>query len=386
VSKIETVQGGGAPLRLGLITNQAFSISNFRGPLVRALVARGITVLALAPDYDETSRAAVRALGAEPIDSSMCRSGTNPLRDLLDLFRLARQLRGLRLDISFAYFIKPVIYGTLAARRAGIARRFAMIEGAGYVFTEEEHPSLRRRLLRGFVTRLYRLGLAQAHKVFLLNRDDRELFVGERMVEAGKVEMLNGIGLDLEHFRTAPLPGPPACFVLVARLLREKGVYDYVDAARLVKAKHSAARFLLLGSVDLNPGSVREAEVRAWVDEGVIEWPGQVSDVRQWIAQAGVFVLPSYYREGLPRSTQEAMAMGRAIITTNAPGCRETVEDGVNGFAVPVRDPQALAAAMLRFVEHPELIDPMGRASRRMAESRFDVHEINARILACMGL
>ena len=171
---------------------------------------------------------------------------------------------------------------------------------------------------------------------------------------------------------------------LVAHLLREKWVEDYAAAARLVKQQHPQARFILLGGLDENPGSITQAEVQTWVDEGVLEWPGH-SAVPPWLAQTSVFVLPSY-REGVPASTQEAMAMGRAIITTDVPGCRETVVDGDNGFLVPVRDPQALAQAMLRFINQPELIARMGVRSRQMAEEKFDVHKVNARLLQEMGL
>lgn len=372
-------------LRLAMISNQAFSIINFRGPLVSEMVKRGCTVYALAPDYDASTRASVIALGATPVDYSMSRAGMNPARDVLDLIRLAFLLRQLKVDASFAYFIKPVIYGTLAARLAHIKKRYAMIEGAGYVFIEEKVSNWRRKLLRKFATGLYRLGLSQAHRVFMLNADDKQLFVEEKMVQADKVQLLNGIGLDLSHYRmTAPVL-EPFTFILVARLLREKGIYEYVDAARQVKASHPEIRFLLLGSIDLNPGSVAEHTVLEWVQEGLIEWPGQVSDVREWLAKASVFVLPSY-REGLPRSTQEAMAMGRAIITTDVPGCRDTVSDGANGYRVPARDAVALAHAMLKLINHPELLAPMGQSGRRMAEQRFDVKKINSVILNVMNI
>ncbi|WP_409030916.1 glycosyltransferase family 4 protein [Janthinobacterium sp. CG_23.3] len=370
---------------MALVSNQAFSIFNFRGPLVAEMIQRGCTVYALAPDYDTASRAAVRALGAIPLDCSMSRTGMNPVRDLLDLLRLAWLLRKLNVDASFTYFIKPVIYGTLAARLAGVKKRYAMIEGAGYVFIDEAAPTKRRRLLRAFVTRLYRAGLSQADRVFMLNGDDKQLFVDENMVDADKVQLLNGIGLDLRHFQTTAPALPPFTFLLVARLLREKGIYEYVTAAREVKARHPAARFILVGSIDLNPGSIAESEVRAWVAEGLIEWPGQVADVRPWIAQASVFVLPSY-REGLPRSTQEAMAMGRPVITTDVPGCRDTVADGVNGFIVPARDAGALAGAMRRFIDQPELVPSMGKAGRCVAEQKYDVHTINAVILDIMNI
>jgi glycosyltransferase involved in cell wall biosynthesis len=210
------------------------------------------------------------------------------------------------------------------------------------------------------------------------------MFINEGMVAAARVHLLDGIGLDLDHYESAPPVLKPVCFILIARLMREKGIYDYIDAARKVKSEHPEVRFLLVGGIDPTPGSVTEAELAEWVAEGLIEYPGQVSDIRLWIAQASVFVLPSYYREGLPRSTQEAMAMGRPVITTDWVGCRETVVEGVNGFMVPIRDPVALSRAMLAFVEHPGKIYGMGRASRRMTEERFDVHKINERILGLM--
>ncbi len=340
-----------------------------------------MTVFALAPDYNDESRAAVLALGATPIDSSLSRTGMNPFRDMADLIRLSLQLSRLRLDAVFAYFIKPVIYGTLAARLAGVPQRIAMIEGAGYVFTDDDNVSAGRRLLRLFVVKLYTLGLSQAHRVFLLNPDDKAMFVSMGMVAEDKVRLLDGIGVDLDRFSVPPPVVRPVCFILIARLLREKGIHEYIRAARSIKAVYPEVRFLLVGDVDRNPGSISEADVRSWEVEGIVEWPGQVADVRDWLRQASVFVLPSY-REGLPRSTQEAMAMARPVITTDAPGCRATVTDGVNGFIVPARSSQALEQAMLKFIEQPELIENMGEMSRAMAERRFNVHTINAQILA----
>lgn len=372
-------------MRFALITSQAFSLSNFRGPLITALVAQGIQVLAFAPDYDEQSRASVRALGAMPIDYSLSRTGVNPLSDTFNTVRLAVLLNRLRPDVTLSYFIKPVIFGTLAAWLAGVPRRVAMIEGLGYVFTPsgENQPFL-RKLLRSLVSWLYRFALARAHKVIFLNSDDIDEFVGAGLVQDSKVVKLGGIGVDLADW---PLTKPvtrPVMFLLAARLLREKGIVEFAEAARLVKVRHSEVRFVLLGGLDPNPGGLGHPEVQAWVTERVLEWPGHVA-VKPWLAQTSVFVLPSY-REGVPRSTQEAMAMGRAVITTNAPGCRETVDEGVNGFLVPVRDVPALVNAMLRFVETPALIETMGLESRRLAEDRFDVNKINERLLDILGV
>jgi glycosyltransferase involved in cell wall biosynthesis len=310
----------------------------------------------------------------------------NPLHDIADFFRLIRLLRSLEVDLLLAYFIKPVIYGMLAARLAGVPERFAMIEGAGYVFGDDDRLSLSRRVLRIVVRSLYRVSLRYAERIFMLNHDDQKQFVTERMTSADKIQLLDGTGLDLNHYRMTPPVLQPICFVLVARLLREKGVYIYINAARKVKALRPEIRFLLLGSVDPNPGSVTLAEIGEWVAEGLIEHPGHVQDVRPWIAQASVFVLPSYYREGLPRSIQEAMAMGRPIITTDWIGCKETVDEGVNGYKVPVRNVDAVVSAMMKFIDHPDLVAVMGVESRRIAERRFDVQKINALMMETMNV
>jgi glycosyltransferase involved in cell wall biosynthesis len=176
----------------------------------------------------------------------------------------------------------------------------------------------------------------------------------------------------------------PFTFLLVARLLREKGILEYVEAARLVKAKYPKVRFILLGALDVNPSSLTQKELDSWVSEGLLEWPGHVA-VQPWLTQTSVFVLPSY-REGLPRSTQEAMAMARPVITTDVPGCRETVIENVNGFLVPARDSAALAQAMFKFVEQPDLVGPMGQQSRLMAEMYFDGQQKTQDLISILRL
>lgn len=371
--------------KIAIISHYAPSLLGFRGPLIKRLVKQGVRVLALAPDFNIQTRSAVAALGAEPIDIPMSRTGMNPFVEALNTWHLMRLLKKLQPDVTLGYTIKPVIFGSIAAKLAGVPRRFAMVEGLGYVFTPgAEGFSFKRRILKRLVLWLYRIGMAQADKVIFLNPDDPAELVAERVLPPEECFLLGGIGVDLAQWSFQPPVLAPVTFMLVARLLREKGVQDYAAAARLVKQQHPQARFILLGGLDENPGSITQAEVQTWVDEGVLEWPGH-SAVPPWLAQTSVFVLPSY-REGVPASTQEAMAMGRAIITTDVPGCRETVVDGDNGFLVPVRDPQALAQAMLRFINQPELIARMGVRSRQMAEEKFDVHKVNARLLQEMGL
>lgn len=368
--------------RMAIVSNQAFSIVNFRGDLIRDLVSRGVEVFAFAPDFDEDLECEVRGLGAIPVHVEMDRVGLNPLVAIKIVWMLSRKLRSLRIDAVLSYFIKPVIYGGLAARICGVRSVYSMIEGAGYIYSDEV-SSLSRSFLRRVVSFLYRVSLCSSSRVFLLNEDDYRLFVEGRLVDAHKVIRLPGIGLNLERFNQQEPATQSIMFTFIGRLLREKGVADFVSAARMMKVKYPQVDFVIVGDTDANPDSIRREEVLHWVDEGIIQWVGKVADVRAWLGQTSVLVHPSYYREGLPRSIQEAMATGRPVITTDSVGCRESIEDCVNGFLVPVKSPNCIAEAMERFVNDPQLIVRMGRESRRIAEVKFDVHKINEKLLAC---
>ncbi|MCL1886918.1 MAG: glycosyltransferase family 4 protein, partial [Betaproteobacteria bacterium] len=224
------------------------------------------------------------------------------------------------------------------------------------------------------------------HKVILLNSDDQTDLMKMKLIDPSRTMLISGIGVDLSFFQNTPAVKEPVTFILIARMLREKGIYDFVHAARILRETYPKTRFLLVGGTDANPGSIKEAELSQWHNEKIVDWARQVSDVRPYLRQSSVFVLPSYYREGLPRSTQEAMAMGRPVITTNSPGCRDTVIDGKNGFIVPVRSPDALVKAMERFIKSPDLIESMGRESRELAEQHYDVNKINRKILSILDI
>lgn len=371
---------------IAVIANGAFSIANFRGPLIRAMIGRGVRVYALAPDYDPTTREAVLRLGAEPVDISLERTGMRPLRDLLDAARLVHVLRRLKPDATFAYFIKPVIYGSLAARLAGVRCRYALVAGVGYVFISEgRRETLKHSALRWLVLRLYRLGFAACRTVFFQNEEDISHFVGAGALPHEKAVRLNGTGVDLSYFAPAPSVVRPIRFLLIARLLREKGICEFVEAARIVRGHCGDCEFILLGGFDPSPGGFASEQIEEWKKEGIVQFMGHIDDVRPWIARSSIYVLPSY-REGAPRSTQEAMAMARPVITTDAVGCRETVIEGVNGFMVPIRDAAALASAMMNFVNNPSLIGKMGAESRRLAERKFDIDHINETMLAVIGI
>jgi glycosyltransferase involved in cell wall biosynthesis len=373
------------PVRVAIISHHAPTIVSFRGALIRSLVQRGAEVWVLAPDYTPEIKKSVCALGAMVADYPLHRTGMNPFEDLQTFFALRRILMQIHPHIVLPYTIKPVIYGTLAAALVGVPQRITLIEGLGYAFIDTPSLTLKSRLIRALIKRLYSLALRRAQTVLFLNRDDLNEFVQIGIVERNQALLLGGIGVDLEEWLPTPPALEPVTFTLAARLIREKGIVEFAEAARRIRMRYPNTRFLLLGGLDTNPGALMQQEVDAWVQQGILEWCGHVPDVKPYLKQTSVYVLPSYYREGVPRSTQEAMAMARPVITTDAPGCRETVIDGVNGFLVPPRDVDALVAAMERFILQPELIITMGQASRKLAEERFDVQKINAIILQAMG-
>ena len=372
--------------RITLIGHAAGATLNFRAPLIADLVAAGWQVEVLAPDWTPDQLQRLRDLGAQAGTFPLSRTGLNPLQDLRTLWALYRHLRDSRPDAVLTYAAKTNVWGMLGAAWAGVPHRVAMVEGMGFAFTEGDGGrSLKQRMVGVALANLYRMAFRLAHRVIVLNPDDANDLQRQCGLEPQKTLLLGGIGVPLSEWPFHPPHTHPMTFTLVARLLREKGVLEFLQAARLIKERHPNTRFFLLGALDDNPGSLREADIQPWVCAGIIEWPGQVN-VKPWLAQTSVFVLPSFYREGVPRSTQEAMAMGRAVITTDVPGCRETVVDGANGFLVPPRNVPALVAAMQRFIDEPNLIERMGAESRRLAEERFDVRRANAILVQTLNV
>ncbi|WP_370231041.1 glycosyltransferase family 4 protein [Marinobacter nauticus] len=368
-----------------LIASFPDSLIKFRGPLLRALVAKGLDVHVAAPDLADVPdiRTELEALGITLHEIGLKRTGTNPVADLATVAELCRLMRRIRADYVLGYTIKPVIYGSLAAWLAGVPKRFSLVTGLGYAFTGE--ASGKRGLLRKLIQRLYRFGLSRSRKVFFQNPDDEALFRQLKLLPADIPScVVNGSGVDVADYALAPLPEKPS-FLLIARLLGDKGVREYAQAARKVKARYPDAVFRLVGWIDDNPDAISQQELDGWVNTGTVEFLGKLADVRPAIADCNVYVLPSY-REGTPRTVLEAMAMGRPVITTDAPGCRETVTDGDNGFLVPVQAVDELAAAMVRFLENPELVAGMGERSRLVAERKYDVHRVNEFMLAEMGI
>ncbi|MDF3384585.1 MULTISPECIES: glycosyltransferase family 4 protein [unclassified Sulfitobacter] len=371
-----------------VVAGQAASLVNFRLPLLQRFRAMGYEVHACAPGLlgDQETACILKQNGILLHDVPFKRAGINPASDLLAVQVLYKALRAARPDIVLCYTVKPVIWGTLAAAAARVPRRIALITGLGYAFTGKARG--KRYLVRRVLFGLYRKALQRADHVFFQNPDDAAEFRSLRLLAPdASVSVVNGSGVDLEHFAPAPLPplsGGPR-FLLVARMLGDKGIREFATAAARIKATHPHVEFNLVGGTDANPDSIPPRTLKAWVAEKSVIWHGAQADVRPCLGACHVYVLPSY-REGTPRSVLEAMATGRAIITTDAPGCRETVVPGVNGFLVPPRDAKALEQAMRRFLEEPDLIQEMGRESLRIARGRYDVMQVNEQMLQDMGL
>ncbi len=370
-------------MKIVIVASLTKSLINFRGSLLEAIVESGDhEVIACAPEDDQKTIGELRKIGVAFRRMPMARASTNPFADLHTLARLSLLFRKERPDIVLAYTQKPIIYGGMAARLSPRARFFAMQSGLGFAFSEE---NTNRRLQR-LVSFLYRIGVAKAETVFVFNSDDEaEMRVHKILGPRHSVVQVPGSGVDIGQFSEQPFPERPT-FLLVARLMRDKGLYEFVEAARRVRAANPSARFQILGPFDANPASIAAADLDRWREEGVIEYLGVTDDVRPFLADSTVFVLPSFHREGLPRSILEAMATGRPIITTQTPGCRETVVEGENGFLVQARDAGALAEAMIKFMQDPLLAARMGAASRGLAETKFDVDIVNDRVLRTIGL
>lgn len=367
-------------MKVMICLNTAWNLLNFRAGLIKALVAQGHEVIAVAPYDDYAPR--LEALGCRFVALPMDNGGTHPVRDAVLMWRFWRLFRLERPDVYLGYTVKPNVYGSLAGHALGIPV-INNIAGLGAVF-------IRDGWLVRVVRWLYRTALKRSAKVFFQNDDDRQLFIGAGLVRSDVTALLPGSGIDLTRFALTPLQavghdGRKFRFLLIARMLRDKGVGEYVEAARLIRARWPMAECCLLGFLDvMNPAAISRAQMQAWVGEGDVNYLGVSDDVRTEIALADCIVLPSY-REGTPRTLLEAAAMGRPIITTDAVGCREVVDDGVNGYLCKVRDAGDLAAKMEQMLSlSPEQRSEMGQRGRAKMVAEFDEQIVIKKYLAAI--
>lgn len=364
-----------------ILSSYAPTLFYFREDMMKAMMKNGHEVIAAAPESesewgDKFKERKIKYVSIQGVE----RTGTNPIKDIIGFFSILKVIKREKPDKIFAYQAKTIIYGCIAAKLAGIKDIYAMMGGLGSIFRNGNARSLPKEILKAE----YKIAFHVCKKVFFQNRDDSGELVNARLINESKITMINGSGVNMEKFSVKPIPDHPV-FLFVGRIIKDKGVLEYIKAAEIVKEKYPSARIQIVGYFDTNPTAIKEEEINQYVQKGIIEYLGRTEDVRPYLEQCSVYVLPSYH-EGTPKSVLEAMATGRPIITTDAPGCRETVVDGVNGYFVPVRDANKLAEKMIRLIEHKDEVKRMGRESFNICEEKFDVNKVNLTIMNTMGL
>ena len=363
-----------------LISPKNRTVWNFRGDLVKSIIAAGYEVIVTGPDQTDVDM--IEALGARFIEIPVNKTGTSVVGDLKYCKRLISLMKTEKPDVTLGYTIKPVVYGAIAAKLAGVKRSFGMVTGGGYTFTAK---SLKARVL-GFIVRiLYRVGFTCLKGIIFQNEDDLTEFTQKHLARKSKCSVVNGSGVNMEKFAPQPYPEKIRFFML-SRLLKSKGVSEYLRAAEMVKKEHSEVEFGILGKYETAMQDAIPAEdVEKYIRSGIVERYEETNNVLPYYAACSVYVLPSY-REGTPRTVLEAMSCARPIITTDANGCRDTVKDGETGFLVPIENAPAIADAMRKFIDNPSLIPQLGAASRAYCAEKFDVNKVNADMLRIMEI
>ena len=368
-------------MKIAVLSSFTTSLFWFRLDMMQSFKAAGYEVLAVG-DGDEAEWGRKFAdLGIRYRSIPVQRTGTNPVRDVKTLAALCRLLNEEKPDKIFAYQAKTVIYGGIAASLNGIREFYPMIAGVGSVFLGD---SPKQKLIRHILVAEYKLGMRKAPKIFFQNRDDLKVFTDAGILPEHKAVMIHGSGVNVDKFVPTPLPEAPG-FLCISRLIRDKGVMEYLEAARKLHERRPEVKCVLVGAFDTNPSAIKPKELQSYLDDHSVEYVGEQKDVQPYLRSCTAYVLPSYH-EGTPKTILEAMACGRPSITTDAPGCRETVTDGVNGYLVPVKDVDAIVAAMEKILDDHAKTAQMAIKARQIAEERYDVRKVNQTIRQTMGI
>ncbi len=364
-----------------IVATNGMSLLNFRGPFIREIVRRGLRVVCVSIEPDSEMGDGVRSLGAEYHQIGGDRTGIGIASGFRMICAYRRYFSELKPDYLFLYMSKPIAFGGAAAIWAKMPHINILVNGLENAYYR---TGMKDALVRFVMSFFYKRVASAADNVFFQNHDDRRYFASHGMLPRENSHVVGGSGVDMAHFTREPLPEAPVV-LMTARLLWSKGIREFFEAVRTVKAAHPELKVLLVGGLDDNDEAIRKEELDAFVRENDVEYCGFASDVRPYLRRCSIFVLPSYH-EGLPRSVIEAMATGRPIITTDVPGCRETVEDGVNGYLVPARDSRVLAEKISSLVEDRGLCVKMAENSYRMCKERFDSDKVNAALLEAMSV
>lgn len=351
-----------------------------RRKLITSIIAKGHNVILTG--YQGGYEKEIEEMGASFIKVPLNRAGFNPIKDIALLNKYYNIIKKNKIDIVHSYTIKPNTFGSIAASMAGIKEIFPTINGLGYVYTDSD---AKIKIIRMITSILYKIAFKFSKKVFFQNRDDANEMIMKKLIKEEKCIVIDGSGIDLDEFSQIKQPNSFS-FIMVTRLLKSKGVYEYLEAARIVKQKYKNIEIKLVGPIDPNPNGIKEEELKIFIDEGIINYLGVSSNVHKLLGDSSVFVLPSYYREGVPHSILEAMATGRAVLTTDVPGCRETVLNEENGFLVRPNCVEDLAEKMIWMIKNPEKVKEMGNQSLLIAKKRFEVNKVNLIIMNAMHL
>lgn len=367
-------------MKVLVLSSHAKSIFFYRKNMIKAMQKKGHQIVVAAPEKEENIKEEFEKIDVKYKEIKFLnKTGTNPLKDLMALFYLVNLIRKIKPDRIFTYQAKTNIYGTLAARMAFIKDVYIFMGGLGSVI-RDENPSLVQKILK----LQYKISFKAAKKIFVQNNDDLNLLIDNNLLNKNKVTMVNGSGVNLDYYEKKDLNNHNT-FLLVARIIKDKGIMEYIKAAEIVKGKYPDADIQLVGYFDSNPTAIKKETIDKYEKQNVINYLGSTDDVRPFLENSFVFILPSYH-EGTPKSVLEAMAVGRPIITTDAPGCRETVIDGENGFLVPVKDHKVLAQKMIWMLENTKEAEEMGEKSYQICKEKFDVRKVNSKILKIMNL
>jgi len=370
-----------------IIGSYIFSLVNFRGNLLEDLINKNYEILALAPGFDKETVDVLSAMGVRFISIHLSRTGINPITDIRTILQLTKIFVSYKPDVLITYTIKPVVYGNIVASFFSHIKKLSLITGLGYLDTDT--GSFKKRMIRNIIHKLYRFGLRNSEFVAFQNPDDQNYFAEHRLLNIQtKTIVTAGSGVDLTQYAKVKPVVAPVIFLFTARLIKAKGIAQYLEAARSLKAVYgNRIVFRIIGLPDPdNLDSFDPKTLQQYIDKDIVEYLGHQKDVRPFLASSSVFVLPSYYREGTPRTILEALAMAKPIITTDSPGCRETVQHKKNGFLIPVKNVEALKTAMRYFIEKPDTIKQMGEESYQLAKQKFDVKHVNESLFTLASL
>lgn len=367
-------------MKILIVSPKNKTVFNFRGDLIRDMLSAGHEVYVTGPNRDYVED--IMALGVSGFEEvPLVKDNTSLKGDLRYFLGLRKVMRKIKPDLFFGYTIKPVIYGSLAAKICGVRRIYAMVTGLGRIYASSGFKAKTIRLL---TNTLYKMAFAVCNRVIFQNPDDIRQLVFAHCLPESKTALVNGSGVNMSRFARTELPDEPI-FLMVSRVIREKGVIEFCEAARKVKKNCPNAQFILLGGFDASLGALKEEDIQPYIEEGTIQFPGEVKDPVAYYGKASAFVLPSYYREGLPRTILEAMSCGRAVVTTDWPGCREPIADGKNGFLVPVKDAQLLADRMQRLAQDRQMLSEMAHEAYQTCKASYDVSIVNAQMRRIIG-